>query len=336
MKQEDSNIIETLLPRYCTGQVTDTERQLVKSWMNESEENRRIVREHFVLYLTSDEKKVNVEKALYKVKQHMSPHKKANWLQWTRRIAAILFIPVAITATLLVYYQKSEKPVLPQIWKMNVNPGMTASLILPDSTVVFLNSGSSLSYPSFFSGESREVVLNGEAYFEVTPDPKKKFIVSTSHQSRIEVLGTCFNIEAYEQSNEITTTLIRGKVNFLYNRNDSIRQIAMSPSQKLIYTPEKNEVRLSKTTGISETAWKENKIIFDNIPLEDILHKVEKMYNVEFIIKDENLKRKKFTGCFNNQPLERVLEHFKRSSKIHWKYIQVEELKNKKERIEIY
>lgn len=336
MKQENSNIIETLLPRYCTGQVTDTERQQVKSWMNDSEENRRIVREHFVLYLTSDQKKVNVEKALYKVKQHMSPHKKTTWLKWTQCIAAILFIPVVAAATLLIYYQKSEEPVLPQIWEVNVNPGMTASLTLPDNTVVFLNSGSSLSYPSFFSGESREVVLNGEAYFEVTPNPEKKFIVSTPHQSRIEVLGTCFNIEAYEQANEITTTLIKGKVSFLYNKNDSIKQITLSPKQKLIYTPEKNEVRLCKTTGTSETAWKENKIIFDNIPLEDILHKVEKMYNVEFIIKNENLKKRKFTGCFNNQPLERVLEHFKRSSKIHWKYIQVEELKNKKERIEIY
>ena len=336
MKQDNSNIIETLLPRYCTGQVTDIERQQVKNWMNESEENRRIVREHFVLYLTSGQKRVNVEKALCKVKQHMSPHKRTTWLQWIQRIAAVLFIPVVAAATLLVYYQNGEESISPQIWKMNVKPGMTASLTLPDSTIVYLNSGSSLSYPSFFSGKKREVALSGEAYFQVTPNANKKFIVSTPDQSRIEVLGTCFNIEAYEQDNEITTTLIKGKVNFLYNQNDSTRQIALSPSQKLIYTPETNKVKLTKTTGISETAWKENKIIFDNTPLEEILHIVGKTYNVEFIIKNKNLKKRKFTGCFNNQPLERVLEHFKRSSTIRWKYIQDEEYKNEKERIEIY
>ena len=336
MKQDNSNIIETLLPRYSTGQVTDIERQQVKNWMNESEENRRIVREHFVLYLTSGQKRVNVEKALCKVKQHMSPHKRTTWLQWIQRIAAVLFIPVVAAATLLVYYQNGEESISPQIWKMNVKPGMTASLTLPDSTIVYLNSGSSLSYPSFFSGKKREVALSGEAYFQVTPNANKKFIVSTPHQSRIEVLGTCFNIEAYEQDNEITTTLIKGKVNFLYNQNDSTRQIALSPSQKLIYTPETNKVKLTKTTGISETAWKENKIIFDNTPLEEILHIVGKTYNVEFIIKNKNLKKRKFTGCFNNQPLERVLEHFKRSSTIRWKYIQDEEYKNEKERIEIY
>ena len=256
MKQDNSNIIETLLPRYCTGQVTDIERQQVKNWMNESEENRRIVREHFVLYLTSGQKRVNVEKALCKVKQHMSPHKRTTWLQWIQRIAAVLFIPVVAAATLLVYYQNGEESISPQIWKMNVKPGMTASLTLPDSTIVYLNSGSSLSYPSFFSEKKREVALSGEAYFQVTPNANKKFIVSTPHQSRIEVLGTCFNIEAYEQDNEITTTLIKGKVNFLYNQNDSTRQIALSPSQKLIYTPETNKVKLTKTTGISETAWK--------------------------------------------------------------------------------
>ena len=199
MKQDNSNIIETLLPRYCTGQVTDIERQQVKNWMNESEENRRIVREHLVLYLTSGQKRVNVEKALCKVKQHMSPHKRTTWLQWIQRIAAVLFIPVVAAATLLVYYQNGEESISPQIWKMNVKPGMTASLTLPDSTIVYLNSGSSLSYPSFFSGKKREVALSGEAYFQVTPNANKKFIVSTPHQSRIEVLGTCFNIEAYEQ-----------------------------------------------------------------------------------------------------------------------------------------
>ncbi|EXY17958.1 fecR family protein [Bacteroides fragilis str. 2-F-2  len=266
----------------------------------------------------------------------MSPHKRTTWLQWIQRIAAVLFIPVVAAATLLVYYQNGEESISPQIWKMNVKPGMTASLTLPDSTIVYLNSGSSLSYPSFFSGKKREVALSGEAYFQVTPNANKKFIVSTPHQSRIEVLGTCFNIEAYGQDNEITTTLIKGKVNFLYNQNDSTRQIALSPSQKLIYTPETNKVKLCKTTGISETAWKENKIIFDNIPLEEILHIVGKTYNVEFIIKNKNLKKRKFTGCFNNQPLERVLEHFKRSSTIRWKYIQDEEYKNEKERIEIY
>ena len=105
MKQDYSNIIKSLLPRYCTGQATEAERKQVKSWMNESEENHRIVRDHFVLYLTSDQKQVNVEKALCKVKQQMSAHKKTTWLQWTQRITAILFIPVVAAAVLLVYFQ---------------------------------------------------------------------------------------------------------------------------------------------------------------------------------------------------------------------------------------
>ena len=130
--------------------------------------------------------------------------------------------------------------------------------------------------------------------------------------------------------------MIKGKVSFLYDNNDIVKQITLSPMQKLIYNPGSNEVKLCQTTGISEAAWKENKIIFDNDPLEEILHIVGKTYNVEFIIKNESLKKKKYTGCFNNQPLERILEHFKRTSKIQWKNIQNKKYKNEKEKIEIY
>ena len=75
--------------------------------------------------------------------------------------------------------------------EVKTSPGMTTSLTLPDGTIVYLNSESSLSYPSRFNGDFRRVTLSGEAYFEVAKDPEKNFILSTTHQSQIEVLGTC-------------------------------------------------------------------------------------------------------------------------------------------------
>ena len=91
--------------------------------------------------------------------------------------------------------------------------------MLPDSTVVFLNSESSLRYPSSFkNSKERKVELKGEGYFEVTKDVEKHFIVSTVHRSQVEVLGTSFNIEAYEESPEVSTTLIKGKINFSFPR----------------------------------------------------------------------------------------------------------------------
>lgn len=336
MEQDDTDTIEMLLPRYCTGQVTDAERKRVKCWMNESEENRRMVQAHFILYLSSNPKKVSAEKALSKVKHRMQRHRMSAWLRYIERTTAILFIPVAAAAILWLYHQNDGKQISPQICEVKVSPGMTASLVLPDSTVVFLNSGSSLSYPTFFSGNTREVELNGEAYFQVTRNPRKKFIVFTPHRSRIEVLGTCFNVEAYKQDDNITTTLIDGKVNFLFNRNDSVKKVVLAPMQKLIYNAGSNEVKLHETTGLPETAWRENEIMFDNTPLEEILHELTKVYNVEFTVKSERLKKSRFTGRFRNQPLERALEYFKNSSKMHWRYIREGKRKDGRERIEIY
>ena len=121
---------------------------------------------------------------------------------------------------------------------------MTTSVLLPDSTVVHLNSESSLRYPTFFAGDVRQVELNGEAYFDVTHHPRKRFIVSTPHHSQVEVYGTSFNVEAYGNETPISTTLIKGSVGFIYKNNKGKFQKSMlSPRQKLVYSPQTGDIK---------------------------------------------------------------------------------------------
>lgn len=330
--------IEALLPRYCDGHVTDEERKQVEDWMNESADNQRIARQFFMLYLSADTlnvmKKVDTEKALAKVKIRLLRKNGTLAIKWFQRVAAVLLFPLIIS--ILVQLWRNNEPAVPQMMEMKTNPGMTALLTLADGTVVFLNSESSLAYPSSFNGNTREVTLKGEAYFEVAKNPDKRFIVSTPHQSRIEVLGTSFNVEAYEEHTYITTTLIEGKVGFSFEENDASKYINLSPGQKLVYDSENNKISLYQTSGASEVAWKDGKIILNNTSLEEALRMLEKRYGVEFIIKNERLKKSAYTGTFTNQRLEKILEYFKISSKIRWKYISDEKNENKKERIEIY
>ena len=203
---------------------------------------------------------------------------------------------------------------------------------------VYLNSESSLSYPSRFNGDFRKVTLSGEAYFEVAKDPEKKFILSTTHQSQIEVLGTCFNVEAYEQNTEVITTLIEGKVDFMFEKDAGVKHVFLSPREKLVYDSETDKVHLYKTSGKSELAWKDGEVVLDNTPLEEALWMLEKRYSVKFVIKNEKLKNSSFTGTFTNQRLEKILEYFKVSSKIRWQHINDDKdgSDRKKEIIEIY
>lgn len=340
MDKTDRNTIEELLPRYCEGVATEEERLQVEMWMSESDENRRMAKQIHALYLATDTvnvmKKVDTEKALLKVKSRMSGNRRKGtmWWQWAQRAAAILFIPLLVT--LMLQYWGGNEQELAQIMEVKTNPGMMTSLTLPDGTLVYLNSESTLNYPSRFDNDTRNVTLQGEAYFEVAKNPEKKFIVSTSHQSQIEVLGTHFNVEAYEKEDRISATLVEGKIGFIYKSNDVSKKVLMDPGQKLVYDSKDNKIQLYATSGESEIAWKEGKIIFRNTPLEEGLRMLEKRYNVEFIIKNDRLKGDSFTGTFTNQRLERILEYFQLSSQIRWRHLDSSNIKDEKSKIEIY
>lgn len=337
MERPDRENIEDMLPRYYDGKLTREECRRVEAWMAESDANRRIARQVRMLCLATDtvkvSRRVDAKKALHSVHGRMVA-KKTPWWEWAQRVAAVLFIPLAV-ALLVQYMHPAVGPV--QMVEVRTNPGMVTSVVLPDSTVVCLNSRSSLSYPSRFEGDTREVTLSGEAYFEVAKDKKKKFIVSTAHRCSIEVLGTHFNVEAYGNDATVSTTLVEGKVCFLYEtKGRAGKKVAMQPGQKLVYTPALEDVQLYATSGLAETAWKDGKIIFSNTPLDEALRILEKRFNVEFIVSNKRLSGNSFTGTFTEQRLERVLEYFKISSKIRWRYLESADIRDERSKIEIY
>lgn len=338
-KEHKYDNIENLLPRFCEGMTTEEETQLVEEWIEENESNRKIVNQTHALYLAADTlyvmQNLNVEKQLKNVKSRISRNKISGW-EWTKRIAAVVSIPLLI-GILLVYMTQNEHQEIARMIEIKTNPGMTTSIVLPDSTVVWLNSESSLRYPSSFNGDLRNVELVGEAYFDVAKDTEKRFVISTLHHSQIEVYGTSFNVEAYAKDNRVSATLVNGKIGFLFNDHTGItHKINLEPNHKLIYQPATGETEVYKTSCESETAWKEGKIIFNNTSMEDALNMLSKRYNVEFIVKNKNLKEEAFTGSFTTQRLERIMEFFRISTKINWRYLDSDVMTDEKQKIEIY
>lgn len=337
MNMDNEYIIEELLVRYCEGKVSEEEATYVKRWMKSSTENRRMAQRINRLCLAADtldmEESIDTTRAFGKVRKRIAIHRLRLTGKWLQRIAALLFIPLLTLWLLQNYNSPTEAPTLVEI---HTRPGMSSSFTLPDGTLVYLNSASSLTYPASFDGDVRNVSLKGEAYFEVSHDPKKKFIVSTPHDTRIEVLGTHFNLEAYEEEEKVLATLLEGKINFFFYNDNKMKRIDLSPGSKVIYNARTSAVKMYRTSGLSETGWTQGKIILENTPLEESLHLLGKHFHADFVIANPKLKEYSFTGIFANQSLERVLDKFRLSSRIRWRYLNTADDSEKKIRIEIY
>lgn len=330
--------IEEVLPRYCSGEATIEECRMVEEWIGQSEQNYLIVKQIYtidqVLETVQMESKVDTEKALASVSRRMSrEYPQVTWFTWVQRVAAILFIPLLITWSIGYFTPRTE---IAHMIEIKTNPGMATTINLPDGSKVFLNSESSLTYPSFFSEDKRNVQLKGEAFFEVRKDPEHGFIVSTPNHTQIEVLGTTFNVEAFERDSFISTTLVEGKVRFAYQKNRQPATVVMKPGEKLMYNTTSSQIKLIQTNGETEIAWKDGKIIFQATPMPEVLRMLEKRFNVTFVLSNNRLRGEAFNGSFTNQRLERILEIFKISSNIKWRYLDTQDTTNERTKIEIY
>lgn len=166
------------------------------------------------------------------------------------------------------------------------------SLVLSDGSKVWLNSESSLKYPVAFYGKSRQVILTGEAYFDVTKDPSKPFIVNTQNQ-KISVLGTAFNVTSYPSEGQIITTLVEGKVNVndLAGNNETL-----VPGQQTVLNKRTGSL-VKKEVDVNDfISWKKGIYIFENQSLEKILNTLSRWYDMEVHFEDPQLKTKQFTG----------------------------------------
>ncbi len=322
--KEYQSMDESVLMRYFTGDMLPAEKAEVEQWIKASDVNRQTA-EGIRYILTSIDvvntmKGINSHEALRTVKKRIHPVKKMSYIAWMQRIAAILFIPLLISS---LYYLTKESPV--RYMETRINPGMIGSIELADGSKVWLNSGSYLKYPVTFDHKVREVYLEGEAYFTVQSDNQKKFVVNTSDEVSIEVLGTEFNVDSYEDNNFIATTLVTGSIRLLYHKNGKEESLVMKPNQKIIY--EKGEQRISSAQNIytpKDIAWKEGRIVLRATPLTEVMWILSKRFNVEFVLNKESLRDNSFTGTFSDQNLERILEHLKISSNIRYRFEKTE------------
>lgn len=180
---------------------------------------------------------------------------------------------------------------------------------LPDGSGVWLNHNSSLKYPAFFSGNSRKVELNGEGYFEVIPNSKVPFIV-TAGKLQVVARGTVFNIMAYPEEDNIEISLIKGMVEL---QKPSAKGIAsslrvMKPTDISVYQKISEEVSTRSINDNRYYSWRFGKLIFNAEPMDQVIRKLSRWFNVDIQIRDVELNELNYTATFVNETLPQVME----------------------------
>jgi len=165
-------------------------------------------------------------------------------------------------------------------------------LTLSDSTRVWLNADSRLEYPLAFSGNMREVKLKGEAYFEVVKNAEAPFVVKTD-LGDIKVLGTQFNVKCYPEEPVIATTLVSGKVSFT---NPALSPATLRPGQQLTYKKGADRAVLRPVNVRNYVGWRENLLVFQSEPLENIMQVLSRWYDTQSIFENDRLKQLEFSG----------------------------------------
>lgn len=179
--------------------------------------------------------------------------------------------------------------------------GSKTQVLLPDSTIVWLNGDSWIRYPESFDDEGRRVELIGEAFFQVSKDKERPFSVNLDGM-RIEVLGTEFNVFAKKQVDIIETTLVEGSVALFSAGNEtSVPDRILNPNDQAIYTKRDDKIEVHQVRSSLSTSWVTGNFFFDKVTFGDLLQVLERSFHVEFHLKNERLKRTYLTAQFTHQ-----------------------------------
>lgn len=314
-----NNKVTGLLNKFRTGEISPAEFQELKSEMNDisDKEFKEMIHSEWDSYSNfeplPEEKIEKLYSSLHIIGEDVKPRftLKRYWMQ----IAASLLFIIAGGLTVLTYMQRQEINTLAEQNVVIRSGDYGKSLVtLPDGTIVHLNAKSSLTYSQDFGRIDRKVELSGEGFFEVKKDTEKKFTVGTGYMD-VTVLGTKFNLYAYEDKDMVEMSLVEGSVN-ITTELPPYRSINVKPNEKVTYNKITGELKHEQTSNKIETAWMTKELVFRSEPLKNVFDCLSRKFAVTFNVDDERLLNDIYTGTFEDENIESIM----RVLKIHYKF----------------
>lgn len=315
--------IEQVISRYLNGEYSQADQEELNRWLAQSEENNRTFFEIKDVWDASLKKEERTKEALlsfYREKASGRNPLVSLVRQWKAAAGIAAALAIGFFTMLVLNMMKNDIPDTYSECSMvtvNVPLGSKSRVALADSTVVFLNSGSELQYPSVFTDGKREVSLVGEAFFKVKSDTVNPFIVKTNDYA-IRVTGTQFNVCAYGDDSFSKVSLQEGQVGVLFPcKNEPVDIV---PGQQLYLNREEKKYLVTGSDVEVESSWKDGEFRYKEISFHELIKRLERWYDVTLTYSSPRLDEMFYSGNFRNQEtIWQVLDGLKLTTPIDYR-----------------
>ena len=310
------------------------ERELINSLFTDiryESKQKHVIREHWDEFeLKSPDYDLDTNRLLDKLHHfiHLDSYKKSHELPFYRKayhqlskIAAVLFLPLLVISSWYLltdgrFFAKEAETIYAEI---HSPLAARTQFELPDGSTGWLNSGSTLKFPVKFYGAERKVELSGEGFFDVVKDSKRPFVVNTCDIA-VVALGTRFNVFAYPDDETCEITLESGMVvvKKISKSGEPMKLAELQPDHQLIISNKTEYTGINEVETEKYTSWKEGKLVLRNDPMNEVVKRISRWYNIEIDLKDKELETYKFRATFEDETFSEVLTLLKISSPIDY------------------
>ena len=308
----DKEYFNILIEKYLDGNASTAEVRELCEWIKNNDSLDRWIMQ--AIERSDSHLDEEVYERLYtRIKENIESREKKSHRRFSfvpmLRWAAVVCLPIIAALAVYELGLDSKVDTLPLV--VTAESGERAKVQLPDGTKVNINSASQISYPHDFNGEKRIVELDGEAYFEVTPDKERPFVVKAAGLE-ITVLGTAFDVCAYKDDNEVSVVLLTGKVDVA---SESDRYV-MQPDEKLVYDRNTGTMQVGK---VYSKEYVDGNLRFENESLENIVKVLSRVYNVKIVFDSAFPEGQYFfTGSIGSGGITNALDILSMTSSLHY------------------
>ena len=316
--------IHILLVRYLTKEASTAEEEELLAWLMQSEDHRKTFRSlkdafdlgQFEKHIANSNTAAEWEKLLRRIRLAEKPVRTISPFRIMLRYAAVFVLGLlCMKATDLIFSKKDVAHLPEMITKIETGKGERSRVTLPDSTVVWLNACSSISYDRNFGNTARKVNMKGELFFDVRKDTAKPFLVCTDSLNYL-VTGTSFNVYSFDNENIESMVLIEGAVTLRFGNNS----LDIKAGELTEFDKNASAIRRQNINPNLYAQWRFGELMFSNMTFEELAKRLERNFNVTFVFENEKAKKESFGGTFRHyDSLETIMKVISTSTPVKYK-----------------